>query len=171
MSENNTPIWLLDIDGVLNALVHPETLEHPNWTDLVRKPVRTSFGSEYHLTMSTTVVNFVKAHVLAGVDVQWATTWQNDANLFVAPAFGFPVLPVGAAALGMSDYSYKERAALAAIDAGRPLIWTDDDAIRLIVRMEIEQSGVPHLMIEPEAHVGLTPQHLDAISEFLRIHQ
>lgn len=171
MKDSAKPIWLLDIDGVLNALVDPKTMSHPHWTDLVRKPVRTSFQGEYNLTMSTTVVNFVKDQAAAGTDIQWATTWQNDANLFVAPAFGLPVLPVGAPALGMSDHSYKERAALAAIDAGRPLIWTDDDAIRLIVRMEIEQSGVPHLMIEPDTRIGLTPQHLSAIAKFLETYK
>lgn len=170
MADSTKPIWLLDIDGVLNALTDRDTLEHPHWTDLVKKPVRTSFDVEYDLVMSTTVVNFVKDQAAAGTDIQWATTWQSDANMFVAPAFGLPVLPVGAEALGMSDYHYKERAALAAIDAGRPLIWTDDDAIRRVVRMEIEESDVPHLLIEPDPRLGLTPAHLDAIAAFIADH-
>lgn len=162
-----SPLWLLDIDGVLNAMVNRDTLEHPHWTDLIKKAVPTSQGVEYDLVLAPTVIDFINTYHAFGLDIQWATTWQHDANRFVAPAFDLPQMPIGAEARGISDYYYKERAALRAIDEGRPLIWTDDDAIRLVVRMEIEQSGVPHLMIEPDPRLGLTPDHLDAISAFV----
>lgn len=171
MTQRIEPIWLLDIDGVLNAMVDRDTLAHPHWTDLLKKPVPTSFGVEYDLVISGTVIDFINTHAAYGVDIRWATTWQHDANKFVAPTFGLPQLPVGAEEQGPSDYFYKERAALIAIDKGRPLIWTDDDAIRLMVRKDIEESGVPNLMIEPDPRVGLTPAHLDAISAFLIEHR
>lgn len=168
MTETSAPVWLLDIDGVLNALVNRDTLEHPHWTDLEKKLVSTSHGGQFDLTISATVIAFINAQAALGHDIRWATTWQNDANTFVAPAFGLPQFPVGARALGLSDYYYKERAALLAIDEGRPLVWTDDDAMRLIVKEEIRNSGVPHLLIEPDPTVGLTPADLDAIDAFLR---
>lgn len=170
MNDFAAPIWLLDIDGVLNALKQDDGTPHPHWPDMVRKGVSTSHSVVFDLTLSESVIAFINGHKAAGVDIRWATTWQEDANRFVAPAFGLPQLPNGAEALGMSDYYYKERAALKAIDNNRPLIWTDDDAIRLMVRAEIEQSGVPNLLIEPDPWFGLTPEHLDAIAAFLAKH-
>lgn len=121
--------------------------------------------------MAPEVISFITTQHAAGLDIRWATTWQNDANLFVAPAFALPTLPVGAAALGISDHSYKQRAARAAIEQGHPLIWTDDDAIDFSSRSMITASGVPHLLIEPDTQFGLTPTDLAAIAEFIATHR
>lgn len=170
MEDKKSPIWLLDIDGVLNVMVNRDTLEHPHWPTLIKKSVPTQHGVYYDLVMAPEVIDFINTYYAYGLDIQWATTWQHDANRFVAPAFDLPQMPVGASAMGLSDYYYKERAALLAIDQGRPLIWTDDDAIRRMVRMDIEESGVPSLLIEPDPRLGLTPEHLEAITAFVLEH-
>ncbi|WP_411107834.1 HAD domain-containing protein [Streptomyces sp. c-19] len=60
----------------------------------------------------------------------WATTWQEDANSWIAPRLGLPALPLvrwpdeePAPAAGR----HWKTAALVAYAAGRPFAWVDDE--------------------------------------------
>ena len=179
--------WLLDVDGVLNAVTsRPDTSVWPAdaW---VRTEARAA-GRAYPILAAQPVLDFVAAVAASGAaDVRWHTTWQHDAVASLAPALGLPPLPVEDApefqvAGGASGYAgthtapawWKLSAARRAVSSGRPLVWTDDDLARFGVQREIdEQPFEPDtvLLVAPRTDIGLTPAHLRAIDAFLQRQQ
>ncbi|BDV32246.1 hypothetical protein [Microbacterium terricola] len=66
-----------------------------------------------------------------GIDVVWATTWQQYANLYFAKRLGLPKLPVavrGPGDVGERPSVWKSRMLSRQFD-GRPLLWADDNPV------------------------------------------
>lgn len=160
-------VWLLDIDGVVNAL--PRRRDGaPVWPSYRRAWVRSSSGGRWEFHVAEGLAEFIRAQHGAGRDIRWATTWQQEANTAVAAKFKLPTLPVGAPVLESGDFQYKQRAALELARAGVALVWTDDDAIDRRTKDELSAIGNPVLLIEPHPGHGLTPQHCDEIAAFMQ---
>lgn len=114
------PVWLLDIDGVVNAVAHLDGMVN---TKVMGFPIN----------YSPKVIEFIKAvHADERAEIRWHTTWQESARSKFAPAVGLPDFPVadngprhdGAGGRGW----WKDRAAHDVVFVeGRPLLWTDDD--------------------------------------------
>jgi hypothetical protein len=174
------PVWLLDIDGVVNACVpKPDSSVWP--ADTWR--LATVHG--FPILVASPVVEFIRrVHDSGRADIRWHTTWQHNAQL-VADEFGLPELPVAEApefvlrsydpALHGRDTAWWKRATAERVltDEKRPLIWTDDDITRSLEpsdRAEIRALG-PALLISPSDRTGLTPKHLHRIETFLDRHR
>lgn len=180
----DTPVWLLDVDGVINAISkNPDGSVWPRdrWT----KTEAVSGGTAWPILAAQPVLDFIaKTHESGRAEVRWHTTWQQDA-LALGAQLGLPEFAVqdcpefyperqlvaGAAPVAVRGTWWKLPAAERVVgEEGRPLIWTDDD-----IRSELEWRGRDRslhalgrvLTVSPPTHVGLTPKHLRLIDEFI----
>lgn len=116
-----TPVWFLDIDGVVNAA----GLDLP--PHLVRTDATTA-GTTWPIHYSPDVIEFINMIHRAGLaEVRWLTTWGQDARTSFAPAVGLDEF--FAYDMYDSDGWWKAEivAASVVVDERRPVIWTDDD--------------------------------------------
>jgi hypothetical protein len=159
----NPPLWLLDIDGVINA-------NKPGWS---AAPQRVHCGG-FLIRWAPALISRIRTLHHAGHDIRWASSWcgypddlaalTDRLGLSLDPAFGDrpPSKTWG---------DLKADAALAALAEGRPLIWTDDDEVDPARTMfpelaAAEQDGRA-LLIAPRSNRGLQPADLDRIEAFL----
>lgn len=162
------PVWLLDVDGVLNAA-------RPGWGDEVQQGQAFVDGAGYRLRWAPQLVRRITGLVYGGaVEVRWATTWV-DHIVQVERLFRLP--PLATAFQDLDPYDDPEHtcrvkleAALAVVEGeGRPLIWTDDDAIPRSgpQRRRLREAGVPVLLLSPSSRHGLQPEDLEEIDDFV----
>ncbi len=181
------PLWLLDVDGVLNAAT--SSPDRSVWDDWQRGEA-VAAGRVWPIWFSPTVCRRIgHLHEEGSVDVRWLTTWEDDANAGLRELLGLPRLPVAGRAREVhagnpGPHGFVGRTPprpapgwwkltvarrVADPDPMRPLVWTDDD-------LRYEQEALawaedrpgPRLLVAPQTHVGLTPPQLDAIEEFCR---
>lgn len=179
--EDARPVWLLDVDGVLNAATpFPERDAWPEWSS----GWAVAAGSRWPIRWAPPVVTAIRHVIEHGLaDVRWLTTWLDDANESLGPLLGLPALPVvprpadrqaaahgflGSRAGGFGGW-WKLAAARALLDPQphRPLVWTDDDLVwepDAVAWAEGRQA--PTLLIAPETDVGLTAESLAAVVAF-----
>ncbi|CRK60373.1 hypothetical protein [Alloactinosynnema sp. L-07] len=161
------PVWLLDVDGVLNAV-------RPGWGRAPRQGTASSGGLGYRMHWAPALIEeIIRLHRAGLVEIRWATTWADDIAQ-VERLLRLPRFPTAFSTLGV-DPSVKapERKAAAALEIVevecRPLVWTDDDAIPasgpLIERLTA--IGVPTMFVRPNPRHGLQPEDVRAIEEFL----
>jgi hypothetical protein len=164
---DRVPVWLLDVDGVVNA-------RRPAWDHPYAHGNAFVDGVAYRLQWAPTLTRYIKSvHKRQAAEIRWATTWVDHVHqverLLRLPAFRTAFRGLGAApSIGAPDR--KLAAALHVVEVERrPLIWTDDDAIPLggPQRERLEDAGVPVLLISPDPYEGLGPQHVEAIDAFL----
>jgi len=170
------PIWLLDIDGVINAAtLRPPTYVWPADTWIQTKVIG------LRIMAAQPVLDFIReVHEQGRAEIRWHSTWQDDAPKLGAE-LGLPAFPVADApeydqrlkqrAFGLDGW-WKRPAAERVLAEGRPLVWTDDDITWSLGRRgqdEIRQLG-PALLIAPDDRTGLTPKHLRHIADFLDLH-
>jgi hypothetical protein len=162
------PIWLLDVDGVLNAVtVEPDRTAWPQWTT----GTAYTSGRGYPITFSPAVTGVIRdLHDRGLVEVRWLTTWAQDANRDLRRLLDLPEFPV-VGRPGGSAVWWKLPYAQEVGREGRPLIWTDDELGYSAEAMDwlngLEQ---PALAIAPHPAVGLRREHLDKVSGFLTDH-
>jgi len=166
------PVWLLDIDGVINACTR-----NPDKNVWPADQWRRDRVNGYPILVAQPVLDFVtRVHKDGLAEVRWHTTWQKDAAL-IEEAFGLPSLPVQDcpefATAHTSERWWKLPAAERLVmEEGRALVWTDDDIDYSISGKDAGALGVMRqaqriLAISPSDMTGLTPKHLRQIDEFL----
>lgn len=171
------PVWLLDIDGVLNAAS--------------KKPVRSVWPRDqwiaghahdgrqsWPILAARPVAEFIReVHETQRAEIRWHTTWQQEARavgkLLNLPDFPIADAPEWADALRLDQW-WKIGAALRVVeDEGRRLVWTDDDAgdrwnLPAGIRERLEGRA---LIVAPSPYTGLTPKQLRQIDRFLTASQ
>lgn len=170
------PIWLLDIDGVINTRVNGI---HRIWPD--DDPIITEaqgLNRSWRIVTAPAVRDYIaKIHELELAEIQWHTTWQNQANN-VSDALELPHFPV-CPAPEYTEWSSGKRsqcwwklpAALRVLISGRPLVWTDDDIDYdpdAYASVRLDYTDTPRLTICPNSREGLGPKDLKKIDEFLK---
>jgi hypothetical protein len=161
------PVWLLDVDGVLNAA-------RPGWDEDPDQGQAYVDGVAYLLRWAPGLTRRVTALSTAGaVEVRWATTWV-DHILQVERLLRLPALSTAfcglKSAAPVDPAQLKLQAALDVVEVeGRPLIWTDDDAIPGMGPFleRIHDAGLPVLLLAPHTRHGLQPEDLDRIDDFV----
>jgi hypothetical protein len=162
------PVWLLDVDGVLNA-------SRAGWSAAPNSVGVWAYGERFRLRFSPQLVDRIAAlHRERIVEIRWATSWVGRTDS-VSTALGLPQFPDAFTYAGSRPPSpgntllAKTRAAHDVITIeGRRLIWTDDDAIPRIgpYRAALDAAGA--LLIAPKPNRGLRPEHLDQIEAYAR---
>lgn len=183
MTTLTKPVWLLDVDGVINACSRElPTNNHPE--DTWNSVHCAAMGAIWPITWSTVVRDFLlDAH--ERVEIRWHTTWQHDAQT-IADALSLPEWEVQPAPEFYSRHSmyggwggspsswWKMGGALDVVNnEKRPLIWTDDDLSNFEVDrfLSLKTSDVPTILVTPDTTCGLTANQLRSISAFIEKHQ
>jgi hypothetical protein len=144
------PLFLLDVDGVLNPFAAqtcpPGYQEHE------------LFGGEESVRLSAAHGPWLR-ELAARFELVWATAWEDEANRLLAPLLQLPELPV----IAFPPILFGDLDKLPAVAdfAGcRPLAWVDD-----ALSPEAHQWGasrpVPTLLLSADPAEGLTRSHID----------
>jgi len=165
------PVWLLDIDGVINAYgaaSGPPTHVWPKADWIITK------AHGFNIWASNSVVTFIRnIHDNGQAEIRWHTTWQNHAEL-LADALHLPTFPVqDAPEYGSYDHDFamgwwKLPPVHRVLAEGRSVLWTDDDADSLSIKelADLQEAG-PIEVIAPHYDTGLCLRHLRQIKRFL----
>ena len=155
------PIWLLDVDGVINVT-------RPGWgTAPIRRNVFAA-GRDWRISFSEKLIMMIRHMITMGsVEILWCSTWCGDTEQ-LEKVLGLPHLESAfPEPAGERTGELKIQAARDVLSEGRPLIWTDD--------AEIPESGPlfdeltitgRSLLIRPNGRRGLTPHDMDLIEVF-----
>lgn len=159
------PVFALDVDGVLsNFAAKPATRAKRNVIQ----------AGQFKLWLGWNDGELLK-RLLPTFELVWATTWEHDANVYVAPALGLPELPVVEVgnSFERSDLlpprkfssnfaSWKTDGVLAYVQ-DRPLVWLDDDFTNDDRSWANKRTrrGWPTLLLKARPAEGLRPFHID----------
>ena len=119
---SDKPIWLLDVDGVINAFDEsgPVMGDWGDWTGFTAR----GFPIRYSPKM---IARILALHEADRVEVRWLTTWGRHANTDL-PELGLPEFAVAAEMpFRERDGWWKLPVAQELFDQGHAIIWTDDD--------------------------------------------
>lgn len=163
LDADRRPLWLLDVDGVLNAVCG----------SLPPGYVRDRING-YTITWSPAIIERIAAlHNAGRVEVAWLTTWCEDADALLAEPLG---LPRGLTCMGSADHkaihdTWWKSVTAKRVSHGRALIWTDDDLDYAERQGEVdwlrERTG-PTFALSPDPRTGLTAADLDRIEGFVQ---
>jgi hypothetical protein len=167
------PVWLLDIDGVINALDH---LGPPNrdWPASSWRLVEAESAHQirWPIVAAQPVLDFIElVHATGRAEIRWHTSWQEFA-VNVSRSLGLPEFPLQPAPEFDEPVSltwWKLPAAQRVLAEGRSLIWTDDDFRQELTRIErrrLKACGRA-LLLCPNTMTGLRQRHLKRIEDFL----
>jgi hypothetical protein len=156
------PVWLLDVDGVVNAT-------QPGWSAAPFKGTAYADGTGYTMRWAPALTNRIRdLHTAGVVEVRWCTTWCAFADQLermwrlpeLARAFETPIN-------GRLAAVAKLAAARQVLAEGRRLIWTDDTEVPTGGDLydELTADGRA-LLIRPSGRRGLQPDDVDAIERF-----
>ncbi len=173
---SDKPVWLLDFDGVINAITgkpDPSVWPREEWV----RGTAFADGVGWPVLAARPVLAFVhEVHTAELAEIRWHSTWQQHANTVIRPLLGlpeFPVQPSPERTLGpMYQGWWKLPAAERVLhEEGRPLVWTDDDLATERARrprgLGTVAGAASTLLVSPRQNTGLTPKHLRQIREFL----
>jgi hypothetical protein len=160
------PVWLLDVDGVINAFRagwrHTRPCLVQVWS--------TADAYDYRIRYEPRLVDAIRAVHEAGLaEVTWCTTWCVDADA-LEDALGLPALPRAftAPVKGAAACAAKIAAARRVVAAGRPLVWTDDVEVgHHAGECAAWVRAGKALTIAPDESRGLRPGQVRRIRDFL----
>lgn len=183
------PVVLLDVDGVLNAMLRkPNNVTWPY--DSWKFGTATTGGREWPIAWATDVVDWLNALDDSGrAEIRWHTTWLADAQR-IADLVGLNRFDVADSTPEVADGDvyglasqelavarireglpqwWKYGAARRVLEAGHPLIWMDDDITEHLPRVRRENLAANGsvLFLCPDQYTGLTPKHLRLAEKFL----
>lgn len=174
MEKIDKPVWLLDIDGVINA----DTPDLKIWDEKswkITDALGTPHGIKerlFTICYSTKVIDFINSMV-DSVDIRWHTTWQKDAHN-VAEAVGLPTnFPIADAKefryVNTRHQSWWKLGAVERVflQENRRLIWTDDDIEYYYDQITDFKNSEDVLLISPKSSIGLTLSQMEKIRKFV----
>lgn len=182
------PAWLLDVDGVVNALAPdapPDAWPREAW---VQEMVRADVPDRGVLTLpvlaARPVLEFItRVYESGAAEIRWHSTWRASAVTALAPALGLPPIPVSIAPEWAASAAmwWKIPAARRIAETGQRLLWTDDqlpdyrtgplpragDPPSSAAELAALDRWAGALLLAPDPRVGLSPGDLDRIAAFL----
>ncbi|MGH8963282.1 MAG: hypothetical protein ACRDWT_19170 [Jatrophihabitantaceae bacterium] len=174
------PVWLLDIDGVINALgmsLPTDTWPESAWVQRVVTAVIPEQGmGTYPILAARPVLDFIhRVHRNGLAEIRWHSTWRSAAVTGLAPALGLPAIPISVAPewSAAPPVWWKIPAARRVAESGRRLLWTDDqfDLYRADPQSASELEALERwtgaLLLSANPETGLSPDDLATIERFL----
>lgn len=164
------PRLLLDVDGVLNAWPYTRSAKSP-WANYHRDTI-----NGFTINWSPTVRDAIIA-LSEHVEILWLTTWENEAQNYLAPALDLPWFKLA----GVNDNVHEDDERWWKLDVARslyeldqrPFIWIDDEITSYQAALEWVRT-LPEgaaLIIAPPSQHGITPDHLKLIQDFLDLRE
>lgn len=159
------PVWLLDVDGVLNA-------RQPGWS---AAPFHATVYShhdrnEYRLRWAPALLDRVRqVHRTGAAEIRWCTTWCPEIDVIERemrlPSFPSALPCNGPLPKGSKTWFMKLEAARAVLREGRRLIWTDDEIPSFgPLHDDLERAGA--LTVCTSEKRGLQPADMDRIEAY-----
>lgn len=189
-SERFRPVVAIDIDGVLRLAVPPEgqgpegayrvevTMRRGAYPQAYHRPPRWNRDGTATRTywLSGIGADWIRSLLAGGVEVVWATTWQEYANVYFAPALGIPELPVattGREVHGWDSSDWKS-VRLRERFPGRPLVWVDDNPVSGDA-FAIDEMRAPHdraltyFQLIGNPREGIRADHVRSVEAWLEL--
>lgn len=184
------PVVAIDMDGTLRVGADPQkplearlfsraiTMRREEFPSLFHhEPEWDARGEWTHTHVFSGVgASWVQGLLRMGVEVVWATTWQEHANTYFAGPLGFPELPVAVTGneRGSGDSTLWKAEQLARQFDGRPLLWVDDAPILSM------SASLPNLRLEADRPLtrfywvrdwsyGISPIDASIMDEWVRL--
>lgn len=156
---NRKTIWLLDVDGVINA-------SKSGWSSAPYSGWAYLEGRGWRMRWAPQLISRIRqAHAQPGVRIVWATSWCGYTNQLEA-LFKLPAL--SSASSTRMEGSDKYKAALEVVNSGDRLIWTDDEFTPDFGPQYDELTRYDSsLLIRPNPARGLRSTDLDLIDQFV----
>lgn len=170
-STGDVPILLLDVDGVLNA----------TRMDLPEGWQRGRFNGFVLSWDPTVTARLRNLHDTGRVEIQWLTTWAEDADRLLAEPMGLPrglrvhardgVAPTGYAGPAGTTTDWWKLAkarSVAGAEPGRRIVWIDDDLAVRTAETDAWLAGTSRVLaIAPDTLTGLSHRQLDEVETWL----
>ena len=156
----DTPLVLLDVDGVLNPLQRS-----PGYQRYRAAPN----GVTYRLLLNPRHGPLLTGLAQeAGAELVWASYWTDSANEWIGPRVGLP--PLRAVPIPPRDawYSYGAWKARHVTDwiGDRPFVWLEDEPDVPELIAAVPALG-PHLIVPVDPEEGLTDVHVEQARDWL----
>ncbi|MBB4931258.1 hypothetical protein F4561_002078 [Lipingzhangella halophila] len=149
------PLLFLDVDGPLNPYAGP------------RRALYRAGYRRHRLEFDVMLRRSHGAALLAlPFELVWATTWEYDANISIAPRIGLPELPFVEWPETTPEYGgvYFKTACLVDYAAGRPFAWVDDEIADADREFVAEHHRGPALLHHVDPAVGMSEEDFAALT-------
>lgn len=168
MSERR-PLLLIDVDGPLNPYAAKPTQRpegyttHRMMTDSwrargARKPLRVWLNPGHGPALTA-----------LPYELAWCTTWLDEANEWIGPHLGLPVLPVVPFQelwSPRSDGTFWKTWDVVRWAEGRPFAWIDDEITDTDREYVAGVHQGPALLLTISPRTGLLPEHFEQLADW-----
>lgn len=150
----------LDVDGVISPVA--DNLAPTTGFGDFRQAEVWGFAIWWSPMMISEIIDLSR-----DVQVRWLTTWGHEAVTELSPVLGLPEFPVEAT-LSLVDLSLPWWKLRAVQRHQPPFVWVDDD---IADSPEAQDYALEtnSLAIAPFVDVGLTPDHIAQIRQFIEV--
>lgn len=162
------PAILVDVDGPLNPYAAKPTRRPAGYTTHRIRPA--GFPRPLRVWLDPShgpwLLSLAEA---ADADLVWATTWEHEANEFIAPRLGLPSLEwidFDGRGSDHRDGRHGKVSAITAWAGERRIAWLDDEFQRADPAWAAARPGT--LLVPVDAREGIGIEHLERVLAFLR---
>jgi hypothetical protein len=160
VAAHRTSFLLLDVDGVLNPVLHGGGL--PGFSC---HGVEASNGREHVVWLNPQ--HGLWLNMLAGrFELVWATGWEHDAPRILGPLLGLqPFRVIEFTQRPAMGVALRKLPDVQRFVGEEPVAWVDDD-LGGDIRRWARRRAAPTLLVQPDRHVGLVRGHVDELLAF-----
>jgi len=169
------PYLLLDIDGVLIPFPAADGRTPPTHVRHTVLPTGRRPDDTVPIWLDPSQGGILTDLLTSGlVTPVWCTSWRKDATTIIGPLLGLPDLPYLDLPRPQITTSHPDgylwkRDHVDVWLADTPAVWIDDDFTSLDHEWAAERTakGTPTLLVQPDPHLGLQPEHLTELTTWI----